>query len=70
MLLFGSTLLKHGRHFNYRIQPPKMRMRVCYLDVFIVEKSSKYCRINGVSDFVHRPDSKDVSETGSVSVLR
>jgi hypothetical protein len=34
-------------------------------------------RINGFSDFVHRPDSKeledekhDVSETGSVSVLR
>jgi hypothetical protein len=33
-------------------------------------------RINGVSDFVHRPDSKevedkkqDVSETGSLSVL-
>jgi hypothetical protein len=30
-LLFGRTRLKHGRHFDYWIQPPNMRMRVCYL---------------------------------------
>jgi hypothetical protein len=31
-LLFGSILLKHGRHFDYWKQPLNMRMRVCYLD--------------------------------------
>jgi hypothetical protein len=31
-LLFGSTNLKHGRHFDYWNQPLNMRMRVCYLD--------------------------------------
>jgi hypothetical protein len=30
--LFGSLLLKHGRHFYYWTQPLNMRMRVCYLD--------------------------------------
>jgi hypothetical protein len=32
MLLFDSTLLKHGRHFDYWNQPLNMRIRVCYLD--------------------------------------
>jgi hypothetical protein len=31
-LLFCTTLLKHGRHFDYWKQPPNMRIRVCYLD--------------------------------------
>jgi hypothetical protein len=31
-LLFGSTVLKHGRHFDYWNQPQNMRMRVCRLD--------------------------------------
>jgi hypothetical protein len=31
-LLFGSMLLKHGRHFDYWNQPLNMHMRVCYLD--------------------------------------
>jgi hypothetical protein len=31
-LLIGSTLLKHGRHFDYWNEPLNMRMRVCYLD--------------------------------------
>jgi hypothetical protein len=31
MLLFGSILLKHGRHFDCSNQPLNMRMRVCYL---------------------------------------
>jgi hypothetical protein len=31
-LLFDITLLKHGRHFDYRNQPLNMSMRVCYLD--------------------------------------
>jgi hypothetical protein len=31
-LLFGSILLKHGRHFYYRNQPLDMLMRVCYLN--------------------------------------
>jgi hypothetical protein len=31
-LLFGNTLLKHGRHFEYWNQPLNMLMRVCYLD--------------------------------------
>jgi hypothetical protein len=31
-LLFGSTDLKHGRHFDYCNQPLNIRMRVCYLD--------------------------------------
>jgi hypothetical protein len=31
-LLFGSTLLKHGRHFDYWNQPLNLRMRICYLD--------------------------------------
>jgi hypothetical protein len=28
----GSTLLKHGRHFDYWNEPLNMRMRICYLD--------------------------------------
>jgi hypothetical protein len=31
-LFFGDTLLKRGRHFDYRKQPLNMRMRVCYMD--------------------------------------
>jgi hypothetical protein len=31
-LLFGSILLRHGRHFDYWNLPMNMRMRVCYLD--------------------------------------
>jgi hypothetical protein len=31
-LLFGITLLKHGRHFYYWNQPLNMRMRFCYTD--------------------------------------
>jgi hypothetical protein len=31
-LLFGVTLLKHRRHFDYRNQPLNTRMRVCNLD--------------------------------------
>jgi hypothetical protein len=31
-MLFGSILLKHGRHFDYWNQPLNMRMRVRYLD--------------------------------------
>jgi hypothetical protein len=31
-LFSGTTLLKHGRHFDYWNKPPNMRMRVCYLD--------------------------------------
>jgi hypothetical protein len=31
-LLFGNTLLKNGRHFDYWNQPVNMRMRVCYVD--------------------------------------
>jgi hypothetical protein len=30
-LLFGSTFLKHDRHFDYWKQPMNLRMRVCYL---------------------------------------
>jgi hypothetical protein len=30
-LLFGSTQIKHGRHFNNWNQPLNMRVRVCYL---------------------------------------
>jgi hypothetical protein len=30
--LFGITLLKHGRHFDYWNQTMNMRMRVCYLE--------------------------------------
>jgi hypothetical protein len=32
MLLFGSTTLKHVRHFDYYNKPLNLRMRVCYLD--------------------------------------
>jgi hypothetical protein len=32
MPLFGSTLLKHGCHFDYWNQPLNMSMLVCYLD--------------------------------------
>jgi hypothetical protein len=32
MLLFGSTNLKHGRHFDYWNQPLNMCMHICYLD--------------------------------------
>jgi hypothetical protein len=28
----ASTLLKHGRHFDYWNQPLNMCMRICYLD--------------------------------------
>jgi hypothetical protein len=31
-LLFGSKVLKNGRHFDYWNQPLNMRMRVYYLD--------------------------------------
>jgi hypothetical protein len=31
-LLFGSTLLKHGRHSDYWNQPLNMPMSVCYVD--------------------------------------
>jgi hypothetical protein len=31
-LLFGSTFLQHGRHFDYWNKPLHMRMCVCYLD--------------------------------------
>jgi hypothetical protein len=31
-LLFGGTLHKHGRHFDYWNQPLNLRMRVWYLD--------------------------------------
>jgi hypothetical protein len=31
-LLLGSTLLRHGRHFDYWNQPLNMRMLVCYPD--------------------------------------
>jgi hypothetical protein len=31
-LLFGSTLLKHGRHFDYWNQPLNIGMKVCYID--------------------------------------
>jgi hypothetical protein len=31
ILLFGSTHLNHGRHFDYWNQPLHMRMHVCYL---------------------------------------
>jgi hypothetical protein len=30
-LLFGTTVHKHGRHFDYWNQPLNMRTRVCYL---------------------------------------
>jgi hypothetical protein len=33
--LLSSTLLKHGRHFDYWNQPLNMRMRVCYLVMYI-----------------------------------
>jgi hypothetical protein len=32
MLLFGSKILKHGRHFDYWNQPLNMHMCGCYLD--------------------------------------
>jgi hypothetical protein len=32
MLFLGSTLFKHGHHFDYRNQPLNIRMRFCYLD--------------------------------------
>jgi hypothetical protein len=31
-LLFGSILLKHGRHFDYWNQPLHIHMRICFLD--------------------------------------
>jgi hypothetical protein len=37
-LLFGITQPKHGRHFEHSNQSLNMRMRVCYLDCFIVRK--------------------------------
>jgi hypothetical protein len=33
-LLFGNTLLKHGRHFYYWNQSLNIRMRACYLDCY------------------------------------
>jgi hypothetical protein len=33
-ILFGSTPLKYGHHFDYGNQPLNMRMRVCYLDCY------------------------------------
>jgi hypothetical protein len=30
-MLFCSTILKHGRHFDHRNQPLNMRMRVCHV---------------------------------------
>jgi hypothetical protein len=32
MLLFGSTILKHGCHFDYWNEPLNMRMNGCNLD--------------------------------------
>jgi hypothetical protein len=32
LLLFGSTLLKLGCHFDYWNQPLDMHMHICYLD--------------------------------------
>jgi hypothetical protein len=32
MLLFGSTLLKHGRHFDYWNQPLNTSIHVCYVE--------------------------------------
>jgi hypothetical protein len=37
-LLFSSTILKHGRHFDYWNLPVNMRMCVCYLNCFYFEK--------------------------------
>jgi hypothetical protein len=34
-LLFGSTIFKHGHHFDYWNQPLNMRMRVRYLVIHI-----------------------------------
>jgi uncharacterized membrane protein len=34
-LLFGNTLLKHCRHFDYWNQHLNMRMRACYLDCLV-----------------------------------
>jgi hypothetical protein len=31
-LLFGNTLIKHGRHFDYWYQPLNMFLHVCYLE--------------------------------------
>jgi hypothetical protein len=36
-LLFGSKVLKHGRHFDYWNQSMNMRTCVCYLDFFILK---------------------------------
>jgi hypothetical protein len=33
-LLFGTTSLKHGSHFDYWNQTLNIRMRVCYLDCY------------------------------------
>jgi hypothetical protein len=41
-LLFVSTLLKHGRHFDYWNHPLNMSMCVCYLDFFLLWKKVKY----------------------------
>jgi hypothetical protein len=43
MLIFGSVLLKHGRHFDYWNQPLNMGMRVCYL----------YCHEAGLCYYPH-----------------
>jgi hypothetical protein len=42
MLLFGTTRLKHGRHFGYWNQHLNMRMRVCYQDFFILKEKCIY----------------------------
>jgi hypothetical protein len=36
-LLFSSTLLKHGRHFDYWNHPLNMCMHICYLDCLEAE---------------------------------
>jgi hypothetical protein len=43
-LLFYSTLLKHGRHFDYWNQSLNMSMRVCHLDLSYFEKVNVYTK--------------------------
>jgi hypothetical protein len=62
-LLFCSTPLKHGRHFDYRNQPLNMRMRVCYLDCHEAERCcyvhyscfTSICDLFTDSPSYHRP---------------
>jgi uncharacterized membrane protein len=49
MLLLGSTLLKHGRHFDYWNLPMNMRMYVCYLDLSLFWKINAYTK-NGLGN--------------------